>query len=855
MKLRTALKSIAAVMALLIVAGIVAPYLNADRYGKRLKWSLERSLGRQVDIGKVHFSLFPSPAFSVERGDSGPGVVIHEDPSIGMEPMAYVETMTIRPSLWSLLSGRFVIASIRLEDDVSINLTKTGLGSEFGRWNFASFVNPSVMSTAPAIHVRNGRIHFKFGDTKSVFYLTETDLDISPPKARGGGWRVYCSGKPARTDRSKQGLGSFTLSGRWYVAPERIDMDLELDRTGLGELSALIQGQSGDIHGTASSRMHFAGPINNIGIEGRLTIQDVHRWDLLPPQGQGWPIDVRGRLDLLAQEIDLQSSSAANATPPLSVRFRAKDYLSQPRWAVDVNWNRFPVEPLMELATHMGAQFPPKLSLSGTMDGGIVYTGEGSFQGQLAFHDAALTIPDSPPIRFDQAYIIFDKGHVHLSPAVVHTADQDQAAIQADYAISEHILDLSISTESMKVASLRSQVALAAVPWLEQVRTGQWSGQLHYHREPTPAGAPGSAADGTGLAAGLRGSASTSVPGSVAGSTGQGTGVTGSPSPRPGTGVAGSASASQGQGAVGPLAPVSPGSILAGWTGRLELHDAEIPLPGLADPILLVSAHAQIDGARVVLDQIDAAAGKVSFTGEYRYEPAATRPHRLRLRIEELDAVDLEAELMPTLRRSSGLLARALGRASLPDWLADRQLDGTVQIANLSLGGSHLENVRARLVWDVARVEFDGIQAKLDRSAITGKLAVNLSGNRPSYKLTGTVKGLIWQSGKLDAEGFLETFGTGSQVLANLTSEATFTAIGLDLGAVSPWRSVTGSANLAWSPRLHLTGLNLKMEDEIYTGTGATLDDGRLVILLNNGTKEMRMTGTLAKLKLDEAKQ
>ena len=53
-------------------------------------------------------------------------------------------------------------------------------------------------------------------------------------------------------------------------------------------------------------------------------------------------------------------------------------------------------------------------------------------------------------------------------------------------------------------------------------------------------------------------------------------------------------------------------------------------------------------------------------------------------------------------------------------------------------------------------------------------------------------------------------------------------------------------------PRLPpATGLNLKMEDEIYTGSGATLDDGRLVILLSNGSKEMRMTGTLAKLKVE----
>ena len=788
---RTLLKIAGILVLLLGAAALIAPLLNADAYGERLKWSLERSLGRKVEIGKVRFMLLPAPAFSVGRSESGAlGIVIHEDPSIGIEPMAYVETMEVRPNLWELVHGRFVIDSIRLEDDVSINLAKSAQGTESGRWNFASFVNASVMSNTPAIHVRNGRIHFKFGDTKSVFYLTETDLDISPPASRGGGWKVYCSGKPARTDRTNQGLGSFTLDGRWFVGPERVDMDLRLERSALGEITALIRGQAGNIHGTVSSRLHFGGPINNIGIQGRLNIEDVHRWDLLPPQGQGWPIDVRGTLDLVTQQVDLQSYSAVNA--PLLVRFRATNYLSQPRWAVGVNWNRFPVAPLMELATHMGAQFPPKLALTGTMDGAVVYSGDGSFQGQLAFRDAALTIPDSPPLRFEEAYVICDNRHLRLSPAVVRTADQDQAQIEADYGLDDQTLDLSISTEGMKVASLRSQVALAAVPWLEQVKSGQWSGQLHYHGEPTP--------------------------------------------------PADSASAEE------PAATAAPG---AGWTGRLQLTDAEIPLPGLSDPVLLASARAQINGARVIIDQIDARAGNVSFSGDYSYEPPAARPHRLHIRMERVDAADLETEMLPTLRRNAGLLARALGRESLPDWLADRHLDGNLQIADLAMNGAHLENVRARLLWDEARLELDNLQARLDRATISGKMTADLRGRRPAYKLTGKVKSLPWQSGKLDAEGTLETSGTGSQVLANLTSEASFTASSLDFGAPSPCHSLSGTATLAWSPRLHLTGLNLKMEDEVYTGRGSTQDDGRLVIQLSNGTKEMRMTGSLAKLKIE----
>jgi len=770
---RTVLALAGAAAGLFSMACIAAPYLNVDQFGKRLQTSLEGALGRRVELSQVHFSLYKGPRFSVGS------VTIHEDPGIGIEPIAYVQdsgSLEVVPGLWPLLRGRFVISSIRL-DGASINLTKSGPAGDPGRWNFTSFVNRSVMSSVPAIHIRNSRINFKFGDTKSVFYLTETDLDIAPPSSRGKGWSVYCSAKPARTDRSAQGLGSFTLSGHWFLAPERVDMNLELDRSGLGEITALVRGQTGNIHGTVSSRLHLGGPIYNIGINGRLTIEDVHRWDLLPPQGQGWPIDVMGRLDLTSQQLELQSSSAANTTPPLTVRFRATDYLAQPHWAVAVNWNRFPVAPLMDLATHMGAEFPPKLKLSGSMDGAIVYSGEGSFQGQLGFHNAAVTIPDSPPVGFEQAYVIVDHGHIRLSPALVHTADQAEAQIEADYAMGQQTLDLTISTEAMKVASLRSQVALAAVPWLEQVASGQWGGQLHYHWQPDR----------------------------------------------------------------------------AGWTGRLELSDAQIPLPGLADPLQLASARAQIDGPRVVLDQIDAQAGKVAVTGSYSYEPKEARPHRLRLRIEELDAADLEAELMPTLRHSTGLIARALGRTTVPDWLKERAIDGTVQIDDLRLAGSHLQNVRARLVWDVTHVELDNLQAKLDRAAITGRLAINLRGSRPSYKLTGKVKGLTWQSGKVDAEGTLETSGTGDELLANLTSEGTFTGSALDFGTIAPWRSVSGSYNLAWSPRLRLTGVNLKMEDETFTGRGATQEDGRLIIQLSSGSKEMRMSGTLARLKLEEA--
>src|ERR1019366_9949721 len=50
------------------------------------------------------------------------------------------------------------------------------------------------------------------------------------------------------------------------------------------------------------------------------------------------------------------------------------------------------------------------------------------------------------------------------------------------------------------------------------------------------------------------------------------------------------------------------------------------------------------------------------------------------------------------------------------------------------------------------RVQLEAIQAGLDRAVLTGKLDVNLRGSRPNYRLTAKVKGMKWQSGKVDAD-------------------------------------------------------------------------------------------------------
>ena len=304
----------------------------------------------------------------------------------------------------------------------------------------------SVMRTAPAIHVRNSRINFKFGDTKSVFYLTETDLDISPPtRAAAAG---MCTAPPSRrapTARRKVS-GSFTLKGRWFVAPERVDLDLQLDRTGLGELTALVRGQAGKVHGTITSRLHFGGPHQQHRHSGpaeyrrrpSLGPAAAARAGLAPryprPAGPDRPaariaVQFRGQC----------GAAAFGALPRHATIFRSRTGRSA------LNWNRFPVAPLMELATPHGRAVPAELKLTGTMDGAIGYSGAGQFSGPMGFHDTARHHSRFAAGRFEQAYVVFDHGHARLrrlwSAPPIRTRRRSRPITRMD----EQTLDLAIS--------------------------------------------------------------------------------------------------------------------------------------------------------------------------------------------------------------------------------------------------------------------------------------------------------------------------------------------------------------------------------------------------------------------------
>ena len=253
----------------------------------------------------------------------------------------------------SLFGGPLEFASVDL-GDADVNLTRVDRADAGVNWNFRSLLRPETLAAFPSVHMRGGRINFKFGDTKSLFYLLDTDVDLWPPDSAQGPWTLRIHAEPARTDRpARNGFGSFMLRGQWLQSKKTATFDVKLEQSELGDMLTLFNGYESGIHGDVSGDAHLAGPLNRIGIAGRMTVSDLHGWNQTPPGGNEWHFGIGGAIDATGQTIDL-NASAAGSPSPLAVRYRVADYLRRPRWGVTVNLNHFPLAPVPEMARHLG---------------------------------------------------------------------------------------------------------------------------------------------------------------------------------------------------------------------------------------------------------------------------------------------------------------------------------------------------------------------------------------------------------------------------------------------------------------------------------------------------------------------
>lgn len=752
----------------LAVVAVAALYLPLDFLRPPVERALERGLGRKVEVGAVHLDLFGAPGFTLDD------VVIHEDPRAGIEPFAYVPSLDARPSWLSLLRRHLEFSYLNLSEArfqaPTLNIVKTAEGP----WNFQFLLDSASrgQTRVPEIRMRAGRVNFKFGDVKSIFYFDNADLNVNP--SRGGFVELHFEGAPSQTDRAAQDFGRFFVDGTWDPSrTPRLDMKVDLERSSLAEVSRVIDPEGFGLHGTIALQARLSGSPNSLDVSGLLQVDDVHRWDLVP-KGGGWKLPFKGSLDLHGEKLDLASDPAA----PVVLSFRGRDFLSKTRWDAQAQLNQVRIADLAEVARHMGAPVSDELAAEGAVSGSLTYDQSG-LSGRVELKDASLALPDVQPLRAKSAAVNVSDGVVSLEPSKIEIGEKESAELEASYDFfqprdphqpRQPQVDLRITTKGMSVADMRS-FGVAAIPMLDQTKQGIWRGWARY------------------------------------------------------------------QGAA--------------WSGEYDLLNARIPVDGLSDPLRIQSASIKLNGAHVSVTKLRGKAGGIAFTGEYRWEPGTVHPHKFNLTIQEADAAELARLLAPSIERERGFLARTLrlAAAPLPEWLKSRRADGAISIGTLTAGESSLSLNHARLLWDGGIVRLAGIDASwlsanLAGSALAGDLQADLSGAAPRYHFDGTLNGAPYKGGKLDFDGSLDAEGDGLALLDSLRAEGHLRARSIELSPDTELTSASACFELQ-STRWKFGSVEATQAGETYYGSGASQADGKLVLDLVKGTRQLRLSGPL----------
>lgn len=461
----------------LMVLAAVVPHLPADVLRPAIERALQRGLGRRVEVGSIHLTLFPGPL--PQPGFTLQGVTIDEDPRAGIEPLAYVGSLGASVRVWSLFERRLEFSSLNLSDDTTINLVKT----DAGPWNFQFLLKrrSGDFRRIPAIRMRAGRVNFKFGDTKSVFYFNDADLDVTP--SGDGSLELRFGGAPSRTDRSTQEFGRFFVRGTAAPESERLDLKVELERSSLEETLRWMDPRAFGVHGSVALEAQLSGPPSHLDVSGQIQLADVHRWDLVPDEVGGLKEGFGGTLDLRGERLDLQTTASPDVSPVV-IRFRSWDFLKDPHWDAGADLQQVPLAALLAICQHMGATLPDELAAEGAVSGSVTYNQQQGLQGRVVLRDASLSVPEAAPVEAQVATLDIAGHAMRLERASVHIGEKQSADLEGGYDLDQpRSLDLKITTRGLSVASMRS-FGLEAIPLLEQTAQGSpqamWRGWARY---------------------------------------------------------------------------------------------------------------------------------------------------------------------------------------------------------------------------------------------------------------------------------------------------------------------------------------------------------------------------------------
>lgn len=276
-----------ALLLVLILLIVLPPYLNVNRYQRRVASAISASLGRSVHLDSIVVHILPLPGFTIQN------FVVNDDPAFSAEPVMRANIVEARLRFASLWRRRIEISHITL-DTPSINIVRRADGA----WNLQSILmQASQLDSAPTAQQRAGtaprfpyieatdaRINIKLGDDKLPFSVTQADVALWLPQPNQ--WRLRFLGHPVRTDTDVSDTGSLrveaTLGRAANLSSATVDLDATWKPTPLGEAAKLIVGRDLGWRGDVSAELHLTGTLAHAHATSDLILAGLRRADFVP---------------------------------------------------------------------------------------------------------------------------------------------------------------------------------------------------------------------------------------------------------------------------------------------------------------------------------------------------------------------------------------------------------------------------------------------------------------------------------------------------------------------------------------------------------------------------------------------
>lgn len=277
---------------LLLLALFLPPLINLGRYQKRIAATLGHSIGRPVHMASIELRLLPLPSFDISDFE------VEEDPHFGAEPTLRAPEVIAYLRLSSLWRGRLEVARIDFEE-ASLNLVRAPDGS----WNFASILLQAARTSSaptaqrrpggaprfPYIEASDARINFKKGSEKAPFSFLNSDLSVWLEDSNQ--WGLHFRAQPVRTDLDLDlaDTGILRVDGTFKRAATLSQMPLRLhaqwSAAPLGQLSRLILGRDIGWRGAVEAQADITGPADFAQVKAKLGVEGFRRaeFNAAPP--------------------------------------------------------------------------------------------------------------------------------------------------------------------------------------------------------------------------------------------------------------------------------------------------------------------------------------------------------------------------------------------------------------------------------------------------------------------------------------------------------------------------------------------------------------------------------------------